>query len=50
VSRIEAENIIATLLANGRITKADMVEVMHARTASLPTSPVSSVSMCAAAA
>lgn len=31
VSRIEAENIIATLLANGRITKADMVEVMHAK-------------------
>lgn len=31
ISRIEAENIIATLLANGRITKADMVEVMHAK-------------------
>ncbi|RBL83360.1 ATPase [Streptomyces cavourensis] len=31
ISRIEAENIIATLLANGRITKADMVELMHAK-------------------
>lgn len=31
VSRIEAENIIATLLANGCIAKADMVEVMHAK-------------------
>jgi len=31
VSRIEAENIIATLLANGSITRADMVEVMHAK-------------------
>ena len=31
VSRIEAENIIATLLANGRISKADMIEVMHAK-------------------
>ncbi|WP_027014486.1 AAA family ATPase [Comamonas composti] len=31
ISRIEADNIIATLLANGRITKADMVEVMHAK-------------------
>lgn len=31
ISRIEAENIIATLLANGQITKADMVELMHAK-------------------
>lgn len=31
ISRIEAENIIATLLANGRIAKADMVELMHAK-------------------
>ena len=31
VPRIEAENIIATLLANGRISKADMIEVMHAK-------------------
>lgn len=31
VSKLEAVNIIATLLANGRITKADMVEVMHAK-------------------
>lgn len=31
ISRIEAENIIATLLANGRITKADMVELMQAK-------------------
>lgn len=31
ISRIEAENIIATLLANGRIAKSDMVELMHAK-------------------
>lgn len=31
ISRIEAENIIATLLANGRITKADMIELMQAK-------------------
>lgn len=31
ISRIEAENIIATLLANGQIVKADMVELMHAK-------------------
>ena len=31
ISQIEAENIIATLLANGRITKADMVELMQAK-------------------
>jgi ATP-dependent 26S proteasome regulatory subunit len=31
ISRIETENIIATLLANGRIRKADMVELMHAK-------------------
>ncbi|RSZ45944.1 MULTISPECIES: AAA family ATPase [unclassified Variovorax] len=31
ISRIEAENIIATLLANGRVTKADVVELMHAK-------------------
>lgn len=31
VTRIEAENIIATLLANGQITKADMQELMHAK-------------------
>lgn len=31
ISRIEAENIIATLLANGRIAKADMVELMQAK-------------------
>lgn len=31
ISRIEAENIIATLLASGQITKADMVELMHAK-------------------
>jgi ATP-dependent 26S proteasome regulatory subunit len=31
ITRIEAENIIATLLANGRVTKADMVELMHAK-------------------
>ncbi|MET0264330.1 MAG: AAA family ATPase [Duganella sp.] len=31
ISRIEAENIIATLLANGSITKADLNELMHAK-------------------
>lgn len=31
ISRIEAENIIATLLANGGITKADLNELMHAK-------------------
>lgn len=31
VSRIEAENIIATLLANGRIVKADLAELTHAK-------------------
>ncbi len=31
ISRIEAENIIATLLANGAVTKADMTELMHAK-------------------
>jgi len=31
ITRIEAENIIATLLAGGKITKADMVELMHAK-------------------
>lgn len=31
VSRIEAENIIATLLANGRITKDDLRELMQAK-------------------
>ncbi|MDQ8032445.1 MAG: AAA family ATPase [Bordetella sp.] len=31
ISRIEAENIIATLLANGKIAKSDMVELMHAK-------------------
>jgi ATP-dependent 26S proteasome regulatory subunit len=31
ISRIEAENIIATLLASGQIQKADMVELMHAK-------------------
>ncbi len=31
ISRIEAENIIATLLANGSITKADLGELMHAK-------------------
>ncbi len=31
ISRIEAENIIATLLANGGIRKADIVELMHAK-------------------
>lgn len=31
VSRIEAENIIATLLANGAIRKEDMKELMHAK-------------------
>jgi ATP-dependent 26S proteasome regulatory subunit len=31
ISRIEAENVIATLLANGRITKADMIELMQAK-------------------
>ena len=31
ITRIEAENIIATLLANGAIRKADLVELMHAK-------------------
>ncbi|UCV15096.1 AAA family ATPase [Quatrionicoccus australiensis] len=31
ISRIEAENIIATLLATGGIKKADLVELMHAK-------------------
>lgn len=31
ISRIEAENIIATLLANGRIVKADLLELMQAK-------------------
>lgn len=31
VSRIEAENIVATLLANGAIRKEDMKELMHAK-------------------
>lgn len=31
ISRIEAENIIATLLANGGITKNDLHELMHAK-------------------
>lgn len=31
VTRIEAENIIATLLANGAIKKVDLVELMHAK-------------------
>ena len=31
VTRIEAENIIATLLAGGAIRKADLVELMHAK-------------------
>ncbi|MDO5652026.1 MAG: AAA family ATPase [Moraxella sp.] len=31
VSRIEAENIIATLLANGAITKTDLNELMHVK-------------------
>jgi ATP-dependent 26S proteasome regulatory subunit len=31
ISRIEAENVIATLLANGAITKEDMQEVIHAK-------------------
>lgn len=31
ISRIEAENIIATLLANGSITKGDLNELMHAK-------------------
>lgn len=31
ISRIEAENIIATLLANGGIKKADLLELMHAK-------------------
>jgi len=31
ITRIEAENIIATLLANGRIAKADLIELMHAK-------------------
>lgn len=31
ISRIEAENIIATLLANGRIVKTDLLELMHAK-------------------
>lgn len=31
ISRIEAENIIATLLANGRITKDDLRELMQAK-------------------
>ncbi len=30
-TRIEAENIIATFLANGAIRKADLVELMHAK-------------------
>lgn len=31
ITRIEAENIIATLLANGSITKGDLNELMHAK-------------------
>lgn len=31
ISRIEAENIIATFLANGRVTKADLKELMHVK-------------------
>lgn len=31
VSRIEAENIIATLLANGSIVKSDLAELTHAK-------------------
>lgn len=31
VTRIEAENIIATFLANGAIRKADLIELMHAK-------------------
>ncbi|AWH55268.1 ATPase [Stenotrophomonas sp. ESTM1D_MKCIP4_1] len=31
VSRLEAENIIATLLVNGSIRKADMVDLTHAK-------------------
>ncbi|REN06676.1 ATPase, partial [Mycobacterium tuberculosis] len=31
ISRLEAENIIATLLVNGRIDKNDLVELMHAK-------------------
>lgn len=31
ITRIEAENIIATLLANGRVTKADLLEIMQAK-------------------
>ncbi len=31
ISRIEAENIIATLLAKGSIAKADLAELMHAK-------------------
>ncbi|CAG9167391.1 AAA family ATPase [Cupriavidus pampae] len=31
VSRIEAENIIATLLANGSIVKADLAQLTHAK-------------------
>ena len=31
VSQIEAENIIATLLANGQILKSDIQELMHAK-------------------
>jgi ATP-dependent 26S proteasome regulatory subunit len=31
LTRIEAENVIATLLANGAIRKSDMAELMHAK-------------------
>jgi hypothetical protein len=31
ITRIEAENIIATLLANGRVTKQDLGEIMQAK-------------------
>lgn len=31
LTKLEAENIIATLLANGRVTKADLVELMQAK-------------------
>ena len=31
ITRIEAENIIATFLANGAIRKTDLVELMHAK-------------------
>ena len=31
ISRIEAENIIATLLANGEVKNADLAELMHAK-------------------